>query len=95
MRYYRYITEEHARSEIKGEMTAYYEIADDQSFVRSLEVYPDSVAYSFDATHRADQFGMLPDAVMDAAAAAEYGVIAEISKEDFERFWSSTKVANR
>jgi hypothetical protein len=62
MRHYQFITEEHARSDVGGEMTAYYEVSDDNRIVRSLEIYSDGVAYSYDLDHAVDEFGILPDA---------------------------------
>jgi hypothetical protein len=95
MRYYQYITEEHARTEVAGEMTAYYEVDDDNRIVRSLELYPDRVAYSYDLDHSADDFGILPDAEMDVSAASQFGRISEVAEAEFGRVWRDTKVSNR
>lgn len=95
MRYYQFITEEHARADVCGPMTAYYEVADDHRIVRSLELYADGVAYSYDVEHAADDCGILPDAEMDVAAAAEVGAVVELSEGDFASKWRDTKVANR
>jgi hypothetical protein len=76
-------------------MTAFYEVDDDQSIVRSIEIFPDGVAYSYDLEHCADQYGFLPDAPMDVAMASEFGTMAEISEVEFERFWTTTKFSNR
>src|SRR5882724_2056893 len=94
MHYYRYITKEHARMDIGGEMVAFYEIADDSSFVRSLEIYADGVTYSYDQQHAADEFGILPDALMDVEAAAGFGAISDLSKDEFEQIWRDTKGMN-
>lgn len=95
MRYYQFITEEHARTEVGGEMTAYYEVADDNRIVRSLELYADGVAYSYDLEHSADECGILPDAEMDVSAAAEFGAVSEVSESEFSTKWRDTKVSNR
>ncbi len=95
MRYYQFITEEHARTDVGGEMTAYYEVADDHRIVRSLELYPDGVAYSYDLGHPADDFGVLPDAEMDVPAASQFGRISEVTAAEFSRMWGDTKVSNR
>ena len=45
MKYYQYTFAEHGRSDdYIGSVTAYYEIAADMSFLRSLEIYEDGVA---------------------------------------------------
>ena len=95
MRHFRFTTEEHSRTDVTGEMTAYYEVAGADRFTRSLELYADGMAYSYDLEHPADASGFLPDAEMDAAAAAEVGTIAEISASEFERIWRETEVTNR
>jgi hypothetical protein len=95
MRYYIYVTEEHARTEIGGKMIAYYEVADDNRIVRSLELYRDGVAYSYDLSHSADEYGILPDTEMDVSAAAEWGAIVELSEGEFTDKWRDTNVANR
>ena len=62
MNYFRYTFAEHGRNDgYEGAVTAFYEIAPDMSFVRSLEIFEDGVAYSFDLDHAADTFGILPD----------------------------------
>jgi hypothetical protein len=95
MRYYKYVTEEHARTEVGGEMIAYYEVADNNRIVRSLELYRDGVAYSYDLNHSADEYGVLPDTEMNVSAAAELGSIAELSEDEIADVWRDTKVANR
>lgn len=95
MRYYRFTTEEHARTEAGGELAIYYEVQDDGMIVRSLEVYDDGIAFSYDLEHPTDECGSLPDAEMDVAAAAEFGTISEITEIEFKRQWHRTEVANR
>jgi hypothetical protein len=95
MRYYKFTTEEHARTEVGGEMTAYYEVTEDNRIVRSLERYADGIAYSYDLDHPADECGMLPDAEMDVSAAAEFGALSELSESEFAAMWRDTKVSNR
>jgi hypothetical protein len=96
MNYYRYTFAEHGRHDgYTGSVTGYYEIAPDLSFVRSLEVFEDGIAYSFDLEHAADTFGILPDTEMDVEAAREIGDIEEIGGDEFERLWKDTAVINR
>lgn len=96
MQYFRYTFAEHGRRDgYDGSVTAFYEITSDMSFVRSLEIFEDGLAYSFDQDHAADTFGILPDADMDVDAANEFGDLAEISKEDFEKKWKDTTAINR
>lgn len=96
MNYYRYTFTEHGRRDgYDGSVTAFYEVAPDMSFVRSLEVFEDGVAYSFDLEHAADTFGILPDTEMDVEAAKECGDIDEIGEDEFEQRWRETPVVNR
>ena len=96
MEYFRYTFAEHARCDgYEGSVTAFYEIAPDMSFVLSLEIFEDGIAYSFDLDHAADTFGMLPDAEMDMDAAREFGDLSEIANEEFEQKWRETTVINR
>lgn len=96
MKYYRYTFAEHGRNDgYTGSVTGYYEIAPDLSFVRSLEIFEDGVAYSFDLEYAADTFGILPDTDMDVEAVKKFGDISEMSSDEFERFWSETAVVNR
>jgi len=95
VKYYRYIFQEHARPDYAGSVTAYYEISPDNSFSRSLEVYDDGVAYSYDDSHESDEYGILPDAEMDEESAHDFGELTSLTLNQFNGIWTATAVNNR
>lgn len=95
MRYYRYVTAEHPRPEVEGEMTAFYCVDDAGRIVSSIELYLDGLCLAYDTQHPADDHGMLPDAEMDVAAAGEFGEIEEIDAAEFSAQTRGIKAANR
>ena len=96
MQYFRYTFAERGRRDgYDGSVTVFYEIASDMSFVRSLEIFDDGLAYSFDLDHTADTFGILPEAEMDVQAAEEFGDLSQITAETFQKKWRDTRVVNR
>lgn len=95
MKYYKFVTEEHMQEIDTGPMTAYYEMNDEKTYTRSMEVYQNGQSLSYDLDHPADDYGILPDQDFDLDLAREFGELTEISAADFENAWKGNKPINR
>lgn len=69
----------------------YFEVQDDNTVVRQIEVYASGVVLRYDQLHPEDRYGMLTDQPFDATAFP----FSPILRDDFEQAWSAQKAFNR
>lgn len=74
-----------------GRSDWYFEVQDDNTVVRQIEVYASGVILRYDEVHIEDRYGMLTDQPFDAKAFP----VAAITRDDFEQAWSTRRAFNR
>jgi uncharacterized protein DUF6881 len=82
-----------------GSVIFYTEFDDEGWAVRQLEVYQSGDVLAYDRSHMHDEYGGLVDQRFDEDTRRRMVVppwrIYEISKEEFERVWTSVRPRNR
>ncbi len=87
-----YIKAKHSEHTINDdEATFYFEVDDNYICTRSVEVFTDGTVLKYDQKNHSDDFGMLPDQLMEPMEEQDGVPEWSISKVEFERAWSLTR----
>lgn len=87
-----YIKAKHSEHTINDdEATFYYEVDDHYVCNRSVEVFTDGTVLKYSQQNYSDNFGMLPDQLMEPMEEQDGIPEWNIDKEEFETAWSLTR----